>query len=263
MLDVKEKQGFVYCWVNKINFKWYIGSHKGCATDGYITSGVALKRAIKKYGIVNFERKILYEGLSFREIEGEVLELLEARQDSRSYNMHNKAIGREGPLPEKTKQKISSTLKGHTYSKKGKENPLFGIKLSEGHKEKIRLGLKNTESLIGEKNGMFGKKHNNETLKILSEKHSGPNNGMYNRKHSNQTKELMALKATSRIASNETKEKMSRKRFGVHLSENHKNSISEGSIGKKYVIVRCNWCGKEGGNNAMIRYHFDNCKDKK
>ena len=32
--------------------------------------------------------------------------------------------------------------------------------------------------------------------------------------------------------------------------------------GLKRPIIKCSHCGKEGGNNGMKRYHFDNCKLK-
>ena len=49
------------------NQKWYIGSHFGCKDDGYFGSGVALIRALKKYGVEVFEREILLECNGSRE----------------------------------------------------------------------------------------------------------------------------------------------------------------------------------------------------
>ena len=55
-----EYLGFVYMWRNKINGKSYIGLHVGRVDDGYIGSGTYFRNAVKKYGIDNFERQILY-----------------------------------------------------------------------------------------------------------------------------------------------------------------------------------------------------------
>jgi hypothetical protein len=51
---------FIYKTTNRINQKYYYGAHStDDINDGYLGSGVALKRAIKKYGKKNFYRKIV------------------------------------------------------------------------------------------------------------------------------------------------------------------------------------------------------------
>lgn len=52
---------YFYKITNQINGKYYFGVHSTSnINDGYMGSGVALKRAYKKYGIGNFIKEILY-----------------------------------------------------------------------------------------------------------------------------------------------------------------------------------------------------------
>jgi hypothetical protein len=51
----------IYQITNKVNDKFYIGVHKTKdINDDYMGSGINIRNAIKKYGLDNFEKKILY-----------------------------------------------------------------------------------------------------------------------------------------------------------------------------------------------------------
>ena len=78
--------GYVYSIVHIETGKMYIGSTNG-KNPKYITSGVAIRKAIEEEGMHAFSRTILYEGDDFRDVEYEmVAELLER---GNTYNYGN------------------------------------------------------------------------------------------------------------------------------------------------------------------------------
>lgn len=88
--------GFIYEWTNKINNKKYIGAHTGFVNDGYTGGGSAFKKDLKKYGLDNFERKIIEYVTDERKIkdrENYHLELVDAANSTDYYNKTNKSSG--------------------------------------------------------------------------------------------------------------------------------------------------------------------------
>lgn len=97
--------GFVYRWTNKINGKWYIGSHKGTTDDGYRHTSEVVKLAETKYGLDNFVREILYEGDNYKGIEGLYLRALDAANDEMSYN--RTSITRPNCFSKESREKLT------------------------------------------------------------------------------------------------------------------------------------------------------------
>lgn len=69
---MKQYIGYIYETINIINKKKYIGSHIGQKDDTYLGSGIAISRAVKKYGQQNFKKRILeliynYKNIFLRE----------------------------------------------------------------------------------------------------------------------------------------------------------------------------------------------------
>ena len=58
----------------------------------------------------------------------------------------------------------------------------------------------------------------------------------------------------------EHSEKIAVQLRGRKVSQETKAKLSEIRSGKKFDIVKCPHCGKEGGSSAMGRWHFNNCK---
>jgi hypothetical protein len=47
---------------------------------------------------------------------------------------------------------------------------------------------------------------------------------------------------------------------GIPKSEDHRKKLRERNLGIKHNTTSCPHCGKEGGERAIKRWHFDNCK---
>lgn len=85
-------KAFVYEWINLVNGKKYIGGHIGEETDSYIGSGVAFRADLKKYGLLNFERRILEyvkDPDNLQEAETAWLIKVDAMNNAEYYNRSN------------------------------------------------------------------------------------------------------------------------------------------------------------------------------
>lgn len=88
--------GFIYEWTNKKNGMKYLGSHHGTTDDGYIGGGKNFKRAIKKYGIENFDRVIVEYVIERENIfvrEQYYLDERECAKSKKYYNISSVAGG--------------------------------------------------------------------------------------------------------------------------------------------------------------------------
>ena len=144
---------YVYKWTHKPSMKWYIGSHKGHVKN-YICSSKYLKEQIKLHSD-EWERTIIATGdyNEMLELETEILQLFNARNDVRSFNRHNNEgcpsmMG--GPLTQETKDKIGKANKGRIHYDR------HGIPRSQEIKDKI-------------KNTMTGQKYNQERRDAMKE----------------------------------------------------------------------------------------------
>lgn len=157
----------------------------------------------------------------------------------------------------------------------------LGKKLTQEHKDKLSKAHK------GKISPMRGKKHTKEARKKLSKAHTGKKHSEKhiaaraesNRGRRNTPETILKMRASAkgRVISPEQRKqismtltgvkhtqeqnrKQSLRMKGVPLTPEHQKAMIEGKIGLKYAEVVCPHCSKEGGINAMKRYHFDNCK---
>lgn len=132
---------YIYRITNNINHKTYIGQHKYykslLAEDGYMGSGVLLRKAQKKYGIENFSKEIITIAIS--KSEANVLEkyYIAKERKENTYGCYNIADGgycggqiRGYHISEEHKRKLSEAHRGLHVSEETKK------KLSEYNKGK-------------------------------------------------------------------------------------------------------------------------------
>ena len=105
--------------------------------------------------------------------------------------MSELSMGRK--VSEETRKKLSNTHKG---LQSGNKHGMFGKKHTDDSKQKISF------KVTGEKNGFFGKTHNEETLKKISESNKGKK---LTQEHIDKIKSVN----TGRVVTEETRKKLS------------------------------------------------------
>lgn len=195
---------YIYKTTNTINSKMYIGKSERNIHESkdYYGSGKLLKNAIKKYSKCNFKKEILYvvddlELLDF--IEELVIEKYKNKFGNNCYNIANGGSGgnnhkykndiEKQKFSEKmsilnagskngffskehsdeTKQKISENKTGVAMSDNFREKcskRMLGNEINDGRKHSDEVNKKKASH--GDKNGMFGKEHSQESLDKIS-----------------------------------------------------------------------------------------------
>lgn len=176
------------------------------------------------------------------------------QSDKRTYNISSRQFEEIKKLMkhnDETKKKISDHNKKY-YS--NLENRPFGDKNPNYRKDTWNKGKK----------GLY--KHSEETLKKLSEAHkgkqTGENNGMYGKKHSEETRLKMSIDRKGRKVSEETRRKLSAVNTGRKLTEEQKEKFrgkNNGMYGKKasdYTKLKM----KCGQLNFKIKKILNKCK---
>ena len=135
---MEETIAYVYKWTYKPTYKWYIGSRtaKGCnPDDGYICSSKIVKPMIKS-NPDEWIREIIATGKpeEMRELEAELLDLFDAKNDTRSFNMHNG----DGKFTTAGKIHSDESRAKMSAAKKGKP----GKPHNEEHRAKISASMK-------------------------------------------------------------------------------------------------------------------------
>jgi hypothetical protein len=176
----KEKNiHYVYKTTCNVTGRWYVGMHSTSnLEDGYMGSGLRIRRSIRKYGPENHTKEILEflptkEALVLREIEIINKELI---ADNNCMNLKE---GGTGGWVSKEVQLKCSIAGGYAISEKLKNDDIFRTNFSnvisnalkEQYKDKTRSGFSGTR---------FNQLHSEETKELMSEQRKGTGVGETN-----------------------------------------------------------------------------------
>lgn len=251
-----EYLGFIYKTTCLINNKIYIGRRviKGDNSDDlYLGSGVLFARAIKKYGKSNFKREILrycnnehelqiWEYYYIKRYNSQNMEIgyniADGDVNSKLGNPMNSPVilakvrGRKRTLEQR--KRMSEANKGRIISEEQKRKvseKLKGIKHTEKHNQKVSEALK---CHIG---SFLGRKHTEETKRLISRKNSG-------KRISEEQKERLRIAHLGKKHTKEHREHISRSNLGKH---NHDqkwvDDMRRNNIGAKMITngLRCTY----------------------
>lgn len=134
-MKIIKKYCFIYCITNLLDNKKYVGYHTtNKLEDLYYGSGLYIKNAINKYGLINFKKEILEfikdaDNIKIKNAENFWINKLNSKVPN-GYNIADG--GKGGNLGKIVSEKISKKLKGRIFTKK------WGEKISKALKGKRR-----------------------------------------------------------------------------------------------------------------------------
>ena len=230
----------LYEIINLVNGKTYIGQHiTKNVNDGYMGSGRAIVRAVKKYGKENFKKEILLYAknevaLNFFEralVTPEFIEL------DTNYNLREG--GGNNKFSEEVKKKFSAARRGvkrspetrakiSAYQKGRKKSLETRAKISIARKG-IKFSLETRAKMSAFAKLKKGKKHSPETKAKMSAAHKGKKKPPRTPEAINkmlETKRKNGTTGKGRKFSSEHCLNMSLARRGKKLSAEHKAKIS-------------------------------------
>lgn len=243
---------FVYKTINTINNKSYIGIHQTeNEDDGYLGSGVALKRAVKKYGEENFIREIISYHKSFDELLEVESRIVDEKwvKDRDNYNM--KTGGQSaGILSEESKLKISETLKGKYKS--GELVPRYEAPYIATDEQKQQISETLKKRYETQKHHLTGVEPWNKGKVGIQEPW---NKGVSTGPKSDGIKEKISNSLKERFKNNKHHSK------GCTPWNKGKTDLPPSwNKGKEMVKIECPHCQKMVDKANGKRWHFDNCK---
>lgn len=189
---------------------FYVGKGKGSRSSNGHNRGRYWNNVCNKAGgyTITYPVKDVDEELALL-AEVELIDLYR-RTGVRIVNINDGGEGAPGWVPsEETRRKIGEANR-HTPKASGERHGMYGKKHSEESLAKMRESQQKV-ARKGEAHHMYGKHHTEEALAKMSEaikgKFVGEQNPFYGKKHSEETRRLISEKSTGRKTSDETKAK--------------------------------------------------------
>lgn len=158
---------YIYRITNIVNNKIYIGKHSSKSLENnYYGSGIAIRKAIKKYGRENFKKEIVC--ICDNENELNKMEIFFIEKDGSFRKGYNMTKGGEGILGHiqsaytkakasesrklfyKNNQEVKQFLSDKAKGRVGNKNSFFGKKLPKEHIEKLTSAR--IKAITGENN---------------------------------------------------------------------------------------------------------------
>jgi hypothetical protein len=180
----------IYKITNKLNNKFYVGAHKTSnINDDYFGSGVILERAVKKHGIENFNKEILFECLDVEEMWQKETSIVDEEFIARS-DTYNVKLGGCGGFDYVNKNHPRMASKDYKDMIKkwqtiGKTTVQYMMKTDEKFKKEMLEKWANNLKFARMANpmGFYGRKHSDESKtkigKSVRGKYTGKNNPNY------------------------------------------------------------------------------------
>lgn len=244
---------FVYKTTNMVNNKTYIGIHQTeDEGDNYLGSGLALKRAVKKYGKENFTREIISYHKSFDElleVESEIVNEDWIR-DKSNYNM--KTGGQSaGILSDESKLKISETLKDKYKS--GELLPRYVVPYIATNEQKKRISETLKKRYENQEHHLIGvKPWNKGKVGVQVPWNKGVSTGPMSDEQKKEISE--SLKERFKIHKHPS--------IGLEPWNKGKSGLPPSwNKGKEMEKMECPHCNKLVDKANGKRWHFDNCKN--
>jgi hypothetical protein len=257
-----DKLYYVYKITNKINHKIYIGCHQTAdLDDGYMGSGVYIRRAYEKYGIENFEKEILQFYSNAKEMfdaEATIVHKEFIKEDS-NYNL---AEGGKGGF--KGEDCYSSAVRSEkirqkSLNKVAVRDPIGNtFKVNKGDPRldtKELVGITKGKATVQDENGKILKVDVDDP-RIASGELVGNTKGLAVMKDKDGNR-YQVLKTDPRIALGELVGNT--KGHTQTIESNKKRSDTLKGIKRVPTFVSCKFCKKTTSLTNFIRWHTKCC----